>query len=35
MTDDEWRKWTREHHARYEVRPLVAIQRDQQVQIAW
>ena len=35
MTDDEWREWTREHRARYEVRPLVAMQRDQQVQIGF
>jgi hypothetical protein len=35
MTDDEWREWTREHRARYEVRPLMAMQRDQQVQIGF
>jgi hypothetical protein len=35
MTDDEWREWTREHRARYEVRPLLAMQRDQQVQIGF
>jgi hypothetical protein len=35
MTDDEWREWTREHRARYEVRPLMAMQREQQVQIGF
>jgi hypothetical protein len=35
MTDDEWRTWTREHHARYEVRPLVAVQGDKQVQVGF
>ena len=35
MTDDEWREWTREHRARYEVRPLVVMQRNQQVQIGF
>ena len=35
MTDDEWREWTREHRARYEVRPLVAMQGDQQVQVGF
>ena len=35
MTDDEWRDWAREHRARYEVRPLVAMQGDQQVQVGF
>lgn len=35
MTDDEWREWAREHRARYEVRPLVAMQGDQQVQVGF
>ena len=35
MTDDEWREWAREHRAQYEVRPLVAMQGDQQVQIGF
>ena len=35
MTDDEWREWTREHRARYEVRPLVAMQGGRQVQIGF
>ena len=35
MTDDEWRRWAREHRARYEVRPLVAMQGDQRVQIGF
>ena len=35
MTDDEWRAWTRQHRARYEVRPLLAMQGDQRVQIGF
>src|SRR5687767_8990654 len=35
MTDDEWREWSREHCARYEVRPLVAMKGDQQVQVGF
>src|SRR5687768_3952913 len=35
MTDDEWREWAREHRARYEVRPLLAMQGNQQVQIGF
>ena len=35
MTDDEWREWAREHRARYDVRPLVAMQGDQQVQVGF
>lgn len=35
MTDDEWREWAREHRARYEVRPLVAMQGDRRVQVGF
>ena len=35
MTDDEWREWAREYRARYEVRPLLAMKGDQQVQIGF
>ena len=35
MTDDEWREWTREHRVRYEVRPLMAMQRERQVQVGF
>ena len=35
MTDDEWRAWAREHRVRYEVRPLLAMQGDQRVQVGF
>ena len=35
MTDDDWRAWTQEHKACYEVRPLMHKQGDQLVQVGF
>ena len=35
MTDAEWSEWAREHGARYDVRPLVAMQGDKRVQVGF